>query len=336
MELRLIEIVLPKLPEDELRDVLEDFEPVSRWHDRDAEGRVTLHLLLPAEQTEAAMDRVEERFGSREGMRIVVLPVEASIPRPASQEEEDAAQRPEDARFRVSREELYASVTENLNANPIYLAITLLSALVAAIGLMRDDLAVIIGAMVIAPLLQPNVALALATTLGDLDLGLRALSKGVIGVAAALALSVLFGWLVPFDTSGAAMTERTSVDWSHLVLALAAGAAGALSYTVGLSGAVIGVMVAVALMPPLVTAGMLLGAGQTDGALGAGLLTAANLICVNLAGVVAFLLQGVRPQRWWEADRARRATYVAISLWTLLLAVLTALLWMSGMHTQVG
>lgn len=332
MELRLVEIVLPTLRGDEFTRLLEEFGTVSSWHDTDAEGQVTLHLLLPAGQTEAAMDRIENRFGSREDLRIIVLPVEASIPRPPTGIESGAGSTTGESRSRVSREELYTAVTENLGTNPVYLAFTLLSALVAAIGLIRNDLAVIIGAMVIAPLLQPIVALALATTLGDLDLGRRALSKGLIGVIAAVGLAVLIGLLVPLDPTVPAIRARIAVDLSHVLLALAAGAAGTLAYTTGLSGAVIGVMVAVALMPPLVTAGLLLGTGAWDAALSSGLLTLVNIVCVNLAGVVTFLLQGVRPLRWWEANRARRATYVAITLWTLLLALLTALLWLSGKH----
>jgi uncharacterized membrane protein len=85
-------------------------------------------------------------------------------------------------------------------------------------------------------------------------------------------------------------------------------------------------MVAVALLPPLVTFGMLLGAGKLSLARGALLLTAANVICVNLAGVATFVAQGVRPRTWWEADRARRATRNATLVWLLLLLGLAAIL----------
>jgi uncharacterized membrane protein len=81
-------------------------------------------------------------------------------------------------------------------------------------------------------------------------------------------------------------------------------------------------MVAVALLPPLVTCGMLLGAGYRQKAFNATLLLFTNIICVNLAGVVTFLLQGIRPITWWEADRAKKATRIAIMLWILLLSAL--------------
>ena len=85
-------------------------------------------------------------------------------------------------------------------------------------------------------------------------------------------------------------------------------------------------MVAVALLPPTVVFGLTLGAGEGSLAYGAGMLLATNLICVNLAGVVTFVLQGVRPLTWWEADRAKRSTRVALAIWVTLLAALVVLI----------
>jgi uncharacterized membrane protein len=138
----------------------------------------------------------------------------------------------------------------------------------------------------------------------------------------------LLGLLVAVDPAMPEIATRTKVGLSDIGLALASGASGALAFTTGISAAVIGVMVAVALLPPLVTCGLLVGAGHWAAAFGAFLLVATTVICVNLSGVVTFVLQGVHPHTWWEADRARRATRIAIGLWVGLLAVLVILaLW---------
>ena len=197
-----------------------------------------------------------------------------------------------------------------------------LSTLVAAIGLVRGDIAVIIGAMVIAPLLGPNVALALAVTLGDGTLAVRALKTIAAGVATAAVVSVLMGVILPVDPSVPEIASRTDASFSDLALALAAGSAGALAFTTGIPTALIGVMVAVALLPPLATTGLLLGAGQIGPAAGAGLLVLTNVACINLAGIVTFLAQRVRPRTWWEEKRAKRATKIAVALWLVVLAVL--------------
>ena len=70
----------------------------------------------------------------------------------------------------------------------------------------------------------------------------------------------------------------------------------------------------------------MLGSGHYELALGASLLLGTNVICVNLSGVNTFLAQHVRPNTWWETDKARRATRIAIALWTLLLLVLAAII----------
>jgi len=136
-----------------------------------------------------------------------------------------------------------------------------LSSLVAAIGILRDNVAIIIGAMVIAPLLGPNVALSLATTLGDEKLGRTALKTLVVGILVVMAVSVSVGVFVPFDiTTLHEVITRTEVGLGDIALALSSGMAGTLSFTTGLSTTLIGVMVAVALLPPLVTSGLLCGA----------------------------------------------------------------------------
>jgi uncharacterized hydrophobic protein (TIGR00341 family) len=122
------------------------------------------------------------------------------------------------------------------------------------------------------------------------------------------------------------VTSRTEVGLGDITLALASGTAGVLSFTAGLSTALIGVMVAVALLPPLVVFGLLIGAGEIDTAMGALLLFMTNIICVNLSGVATFLIQGVRPLSWWEAASAKKATQKAMLIWGLLLAILVLLI----------
>jgi len=335
MALRVMQIYLPHRSDSDLTPLLEGRDVLGRWRDDDS-NQIVLHLLVPAEETEPIMDRFEQEYSSLEGFHVVLFPVEAVLPRPQlDSEQPDNAPAPspsqEDAHesSRISREELYAEVTEELGVTWIYLTMTVLSAVVAAVGLLRNDVPVIIGAMVIAPLLGPNVALSLGTTLGDVNLIRRAVVMNLSGVGAAFGFAVLVGLLFTIDPRVSAIAGRTQVSISDIVLALGAGAAGTLAFTRGLSGAVIGVMVAVALMPPLVVCGMLTGEGQLQEAVGALLLTAANVICINLSGVTVFLLQGVRPRSWWEAKRARAATIRAAMIWTGSLAVLAVILWLT-------
>lgn len=334
MPLRVMQIFIPKNGDWEPDDLLEGREILGQWEDTGKKS-VVLHLLVPAEETEPIMDEFEQRFSAVEGFHVVLFPVEAVLPRPKSDEskEEKAADDESvdksQSASRISREELYEEVNEGIGVTGVFIGMTLLSAVVAAVGLMRDDVAVIIGAMVIAPLLGPNVAMSLATTLGDMDLLRRAFLTNVVGVTSAFLLAVLIGFVVDIDPETPAIAARAHASQGDVLLALAAGCAGTLAFTRGLSGAVIGVMVAVALVPPLVVAGLLFGAGEPTLASGAILLTGANVICINLAGIAMFLLQGVRPRRWADTERAKSSILKAGILWTILLSLLLIILWLN-------
>lgn len=289
-----------------------------------------MQVLVGDEETEALMDRCEDMFGGFDGFTLVLLPVEAVLPRPKQDNGDTDDGESEQARKRrVSREELYSDIVDSLGSWQVFVAMACLSTIVAAVGLTEDDVAVIIGAMVIAPLLSPNVAQALAVALGDIDLGRRALQRNALGLSVALALAVLIGVGYDFDPYVDAISSRTDASIGSVFLALAAGAAGTLAYTIGLSGAVIGVMVAVALLPPLVVCGLLMGAGEWRAATGAGVLTLINIICINLAGVATFYLQNVRPRTWFENSRARQAVRISVPIWLGLLAILVGILFFS-------
>jgi uncharacterized hydrophobic protein (TIGR00341 family) len=186
---------------------------------------------------------------------------------------------------------------------------------------LRDNVAIIIGAMVIAPLLGPNVGLSLATALADATLARKALKTNISGILVVLAVSLVLGLGITFDPTMPEIVSRTAVGIGDIILALASGTAGTLAFTGGLpSTTLVGVMVAVALLPPPVTFGLLVGVGQETMAMGALLLFLTNFICVNLSGVATFLVQGIRPLTWWEAARAQKAARKALILWILLLS----------------
>ncbi|MFZ5830973.1 MAG: TIGR00341 family protein [Planctomycetota bacterium] len=333
MPLRFMQIFIPEGSGEKSDALLEGREVLGQWHDTHKDQTV-LHLLVPAEETEPIMDEFEEEFSGVEGFHVVLFSVEAVLPRPEANRKEEgiAAElvRQGNNSDRISREELYTEVSEGIGVTRVFVGMTVLSAIVAAVGLMRDDVAVIIGAMVIAPLLGPNVATSLAITLGDMGLLRRALLTSVVGIVSTLLLAVLIGAVFTVDPEVPAIAARTKVGVGDILLALAAGAAGTLAFTRGLSGAVIGVMVAVAILPPLVNAGILLGAGMASLALGALLLSGANVICIILAGILTFMAQGVRPRNWWETERARSASRNAALLLTILVALLALLLLLSG------
>lgn len=344
MSLRLIEVIVPVDRRDEVLDVVRDGHEqqiLDIWTD-ERDDCAAIRILVRSSRTERLTDDISEKFDGVEGFRLMLLAVEATVPIPEKTEDEE---QPEDngenqdgqeAWDRISREELYQDIAGDSQLTPVYLVTVALSTVVAAVGLVRGDVAIIIGAMVIAPLLGPNVALALGCTLGDLGLVWRAAKTAASGIILGLLISLAAGAVIGVDPSVPAIADRTEVSWGDVALALAAGTAGALAFTTGLPAAVIGVMVAVALLPPLVVVGLLIGSGEMRLALGALVLLVTNITCINLAGVGTFFAQQIRPRQWWEAKRAKKATITAVILWLVMLGLLLGAIFWLGQSDVAG
>ncbi|REL39009.1 TIGR00341 family protein [Rhodohalobacter sp. SW132] len=340
MNLRQIEIVIPEDERDSCSELLSDESVLHYWRSKSEGSGYMLKVLVEATKAEQFLDKVEQMFDNRDDFRLVMVSVDATIPRIKKDEEEESEEKKEKDKtsdkpwekplqkgIRVSREELYSDIAGAVELTRVYMALVILSTIVATFGVLRDNTAVVVGAMVIAPLLGPNVGLALSSVLADLKLGIESLKSNITGLLVALFISVAFGVFMDVDSEIYHIASRTEVHMSDIALALASGAAGVLAYTVGMSTAVIGVMVAVALLPPLVVAGLLLGDMQLDLAYYALLLTLTNVICVNLAGVATFILQGVGPRTWYETKRAKKVNRIVLFIWILLIIILGAVIY---------
>jgi uncharacterized hydrophobic protein (TIGR00341 family) len=319
--MRLIEIIADAGHTDTLSGLADQHEVTDYWWGGESgDGRRAFRMLVDDTVRQSVMDALQGMFGGSENVRIVVLPVDTVLPRDAAQADRSAA---------ATREELYSQVEKGARIDSNFVLLTVLSTIVAAIGLIEDNVAVVIGAMVIAPLLGPNIALAFATSLGDGELLLKALKASLTGLAIAFALSAVIGILWPVDMLRGQMliasTEiiaRTDVGLDSMALALASGAAAVLSLTTGLSSTLVGVMVAVALLPPTATFGMLVGAGHWELAIGALLLLAVNIVCVIVSAKAVFLAKGVRPRTWYERRKAKQSVLLYGLIWAVLLVAL--------------
>jgi uncharacterized hydrophobic protein (TIGR00341 family) len=334
--LRLLELTIPDGEAERLADLLEDIPVLHLWATESGEANDFIRVLVEAQHVEAVSDVLVNHYGPRDDFRLISLAVEATVPAVPPPESEgtegDESEKGKKEPQRISREELYEDLAEAAKLTNLYLVMVALSTVVAAVGLIRGDIAIVIGAMVIAPLLGPNIALSLACTLGDPDLAKRSLRAVGAGVAVAAALSMLVGAVLVVDPSTPAIAARTQASFADIILALAAGAAGTLAFTSGVPAVVVGVMVAVALLPPLVTAGLLAGSGHWTLASGAFMLVVTNVTCINLAATATFLIQKVRPRTWWEAERAKKATRLAMVTWIIMLAVLLILMFLNQMR----
>jgi len=332
MAIRYIRVFSQKKDIDKIKQSIKEHSLSFLGIEEINEEKVAFDFLSEADKAEPILDWLEDTVGYREGFQIVLLPVEAVIPpieetkEPEKKQEPTTPESKKEILNRLSREELRSDILDLTKISGIYLIMVIISAIVAGIGLLRGNTAVVIGAMVIAPLLGPNVALSFATTLADFELVKRSILALIVGVLSAFLVSVTWGLFIDVDPSIPEIASRTVINISDITLALASGTAGVLAITTGTATNLVGVMVAIALLPPIVASGLLVGSGHFSMAIGAALIFFNNIICINLAGIITFHILGIRPRTWWKEEKAKKAVRYSLIIWGFLLLILVTLI----------
>ena len=225
---------------------------------------------------------------------------------------------------------IYRQVRRNARTDTDFYVMMTLAAAIASLGLLLNSPAVIIGAMLMAPLMSALLGLGLGVVQGDVWLLRLALRTTLLGVLTALLVSAVTAYVVPGDRVTAEMLGRSSPTLVDLAVALISG--GAAAYAVArkdVASALPGVAIAVALVPPLATVGLAAAAGEPQVAIGAGLLFLTNLVAIVAAAAIVFLWMGFHPDareerraRTFRGGMATTATlFVAVAV---VLGVLTA------------
>ncbi|MFB6088816.1 MAG: TIGR00341 family protein, partial [Candidatus Aenigmatarchaeota archaeon] len=305
-----------------VEDLLEEIPNVDLRVEKN-DGKVTTEVVLPADKVDKAVEILENEYSGTEDYSILILPVEASLPR---EEVEEVSEEKREEKDRVGIEEIYQKVYESSKVSKTYLVMVILASIVASIGVLYNDIPVIVGSMVIAPLLHPSMALSLATTLADIDLFKRAIKGEILGFTVPILIGIIFGAYFTVDPTASQIVSRTNITLLYILLALSSGIAGSLSVTKGVSQTIVGVMIAVALLPPLVTTGLLIGDGYLMLSMGSFILFSVNMVSINLSGVTTFIVQEINPTGWWEKEKAKDMVKKAMSTWILLLLILAVLI----------
>lgn len=194
--------------------------------------------------------------------------------------------------------EVRAEVWSNAQVTPGYLLMNGAATLIAGFGLFQNSPAVIIGAMLIAMLMGPILGIALSLAEADLAGFWKAFRSELVGVALVMACAAAVGLLFRNLPIGSEILNRTQPTILDLCIALAGGvAAGYASVSKRLSGAMVGIAISTALVPPLTSCSILLVRGLSGPALGAFLNFLTNFVAIALAAMVVFLIAGFRPAR---------------------------------------
>ncbi len=203
------------------------------------------------------------------------------------------------------------------------------ASVIAAMGVITESTAVVIGAMLVAPLMTPLMGMAISLVMGWPNRLTRSAFVAFGGILFAIGIGVLLGLIAPttIDTaSNAQILARTSPTTLDLIIAVAAGAAGAYGLSrPDVSDSLPGVAIAISLVPPLTVVGISYSQADWSAGNGALLLFATNMVAILLVGGITFVLTGVTPIARAAENQHRVQTAVVVTC-TAAVLILGALL----------
>lgn len=210
-------------------------------------------------------------------------------------------------------QQLVLDLSDESTLNEIYLILIVGSCAIATFGLLSNSTAVIIGAMIVAPLMLPIRGLALGALIGNISLFRQGALSITIGTLLAVVISWMLGVLVALPSYGSEILARSEPNLLDLGIAVAAGGiSGYAKVEPKIAGSLAGTAIAVALMPPVCVIGLGLAKADWSLSTGASLLYITNLLGITLSCMLTFLIAGYTRLR-----HARKALS-----WTVVLTVL--------------
>ncbi len=231
---------------------------------------------------------------------------------------------------------IYQNLYEGARPTLEYYILTVLSCIIATSGLMQGSVATIIGAMIVAPLMTPILAFSLGVIWGDIDIIRISVLSLMKGIAIALIISALISFIIPMGGYSSEILSRTSPTMFDITVALASGLVGAYgNANRRISNTLVGIAIAVALMPPLCTAGIGIGTLNFSIASGALLLFVINLVSISLAGAIVFWMMKIHPIASSAESVRKRAVYqIVISMLILISISFPVILYMKKGYSE--
>lgn len=330
--MRLVQVTVSEANLDPTLDVLEtegiDYVVAAATDDPDYAA--TVFFPLPTEAVEPVLDTLDER-GVGEPGHSVILSAE-SVVSESFEELQSEYEEADAVTERVAVEELRTHARDLVPALPTYVVLTVVSAVVATAGMLLGSTAIVVGAMIIAPLVGPAMATSVGSVVDDQALFRHGLGYQAGGFVLAIASASLFGaitrglFLVPPTIDVAAVEQiagRLTPDLLSLVVAIGSGIAGARSLSSDISTTLVGVMISAALVPPAAAVGIGVAWVRPEIVFEAGLLVVVNAVSINLAALATLWYGGVRPRDWGDESHAPVLTRWRVSALVAFVLVLS-------------
>ena len=313
--MRQLQVTVPREFDEEVDEVLDKYTSDITSNEAERQGDEVLEFTATVEADE--IDDLTEELKSTDiesgDLSIRVLEQESLI---------EKGQKTRGSSSLLSQEEIYSKAQEFSGFSNAQWALVALSSAIAAYGLILDNLIVVIGAMMLAPLLSPFISGAISLSVGDSRLMRQSLVSG--GMSFLMAIAVSYIAVLPFQvTMNSALRTIVSFGVPVVLLSFLVGAAAAFTFATGFRDQIAGVAVAIALVPPLAGAGIGLKIGNLTFALHAASIAVINILAVLLSGYVSFKIMGLSPTSYYKQKKAQKLRKVIPIAIVLLIAVIS-------------
>lgn len=312
--MRQVQITVPKEFDEEVDEVLDNYSNDITSNEAERQGDEVLEFTatVEADDIDDLTEELKDTDIKSGDLSIRVIEQESLIQK---------GQKTRGSATLLSQKEIYSKAQEFSGFSRAQWALVGLSSAIASYGLIINNLIVVIGAMMLAPLLSPFVSGAISLVIGDSKLMKESLISGSLSFLLAIAVSYVA--VLPFPvTMNPALRTIVSFGFPVILLSFLVGAAAAFTFATGFRDQIAGVAVAIALVPPLAGAGIGLKVGNALYALHSASIAAINILAVLISGYVSFKLMGLSPPTYYKEKKAEKLSKaVPIALFILLLVI---------------
>ncbi len=311
-----IQVTVPAAEGDDIvTSLIEVVSPSQIEHIKGSDHSLILLTVMPT-RTGFVLDHLSDLGIGRVKGRITITEIEATIPRTRTRKQDKFLRR-------ISIEELETKVRSISKLDFNFIAWTVLSSILAAMGLIGDDYVTLIASMIVAPLMGPIVGIAF----GALTSNQKILREGLLSEGIGVFISVFIGFVIGLtyqltqNEPSAFIIARGEPNIINLIIAIASGLTAGICFVSGTSLILIGVAAAAALLPVTVNIGIAIGMLQWDTALGSLILFVTNVACVLLGCLLVFIIRKVEPPQAVKKIKAKRSMKTQVIAWVLVLLV---------------
>jgi uncharacterized hydrophobic protein (TIGR00341 family) len=292
--LRRLEIIVPKDDEVKIRGIIEDFG-VS-YYQLDSGSDTVFILILPKTQVDGLLLEFKQIGVGRAIGKVIVSNVTFFLS--GELLEQDSAKKKKIKRKawgRVALDEITTSAKENGKMTVNYLALTAFAAVLAALGLLANNVVAIIGSMIIAPLMGPIVATSLSTVISEKEMFKDSIQAEMAGIGMCIVAGVVVARLFPEPFLTSEILGRSEPRTADVGLAIVSGLAAGICFVYGYATTLVGVAISASLAPPATNVGVLVGMSQYNYVQGSLGLLLINIFAINVACTLVFWASRIKP-----------------------------------------